>query len=86
MCICSKTSHKKKSPYFYFKSEERGTPSRRSKSEGPYRIPNGDVYPVGDVVDKPNGHPKTGSKVWYQWHQLNYILTKTFLYTWNGNY
>ncbi|XP_031630933.1 uncharacterized protein LOC116345606 isoform X3 [Contarinia nasturtii] len=44
------------------RSEERGTPSRRSKSEGPYRIPNGDAYPIGDTVDKPNGHPKTGSK------------------------
>ncbi|XP_055321524.1 uncharacterized protein LOC129577838 isoform X6 [Sitodiplosis mosellana] len=45
------------------RSEERGgTPSRRSKSEGPYRIPNGEAYPIGDTVDKPNGHPKTGSK------------------------
>lgn len=48
---------------FFVQSEERGTPSRRSKSEGPYRITNGDAYPVGDTVDKPNGHPKTGSKV-----------------------
>lgn len=37
---------------FCLQSEERGTPSRRSKSEGPHRIPNGQVYPVGgDVVD-----------------------------------
>lgn len=50
----------------HVQSEERGTPSRRSKSEGPYRIPNGDAYPIGDTVDKPNGHPKTGSKV-RQW-------------------
>lgn len=39
---------------FCLQSEERGTPSRRSKSEGPHRIPNGQVYPVGsggDVID-----------------------------------
>lgn len=45
---------------FYLQSEERGTPSRRSKSEGPHRVPNGQVYPVGDAVDaagRSNGGP-----------------------------
>ena len=46
---------------FDLQSEERGTPSRRSKSEVPYRIPNGDAFPTGDTVDK----PKTGNKVKY---------------------
>lgn len=32
-------------------SEERGTPSRRSKSEGPPVVPNGRTYPIASEVD-----------------------------------
>lgn len=45
---------------FHLQSEERGTPSRRSKSEGPHRVPNGQVYPVGDVVDGAGDNSKGG--------------------------
>nr|XP_017090445.2 serine/arginine repetitive matrix protein 1 isoform X6 [Drosophila bipectinata] len=33
------------------RSEERGTPSRRSKSEGPPVVPNGRTYPISSEVD-----------------------------------
>ncbi|XP_032305867.1 uncharacterized protein LOC6499643 isoform X7 [Drosophila ananassae] len=33
------------------RSEERGTPSRRSKSEGPPVVPNGRTYPIASEVD-----------------------------------
>lgn len=49
--------------FLTLQSEERGTPSRRSKSEGPYRIPNGQAYPIGDEVDKASRAPDTGRKV-----------------------
>lgn len=35
----------------YLQSEERGTPSRRSKSEGPPVVPNGRAYPVATEID-----------------------------------
>ncbi|EDV92825.1 GH18615 [Drosophila grimshawi] len=35
------------------RSEERGTPSRRSKSEGPPVVPNGRPYPMATEVDGP---------------------------------
>ncbi|XP_070143552.1 uncharacterized protein [Drosophila kikkawai] len=33
------------------RSEERGTPSRRSKSEGPPVVPNGRAYPIATEID-----------------------------------
>lgn len=63
MCImCMHIGH------LWLQSEERGTPSRRSKSEGPYRIPNGQAYPIGDVVDKASHAPDTGRKV--KWAEI----------------
>lgn len=38
--------------FICLQSGERGTPSRRSKSEGPHRIANGQVYPIGDAVHR----------------------------------
>ncbi|XP_018796316.1 PREDICTED: actin cytoskeleton-regulatory complex protein PAN1 isoform X6 [Bactrocera latifrons] len=35
------------------RSEERGTPSRRSKSEGPPAVPNGRAYAIPEEVDGP---------------------------------
>lgn len=37
--------------YIYLQSEERGTPSRRSKSEGPPVVPNGRAYPIATEID-----------------------------------
>lgn len=39
------------SPSLYLQSEERGTPSRRSKSEGPPVVPNGRAYPIATEID-----------------------------------
>jgi len=38
--------------YIYLQSGERGTPSRRSKSEGPPVVPNGRAYPVATEIEQ----------------------------------
>lgn len=46
-CVCVSVSY----VHLSLQSEERGTPSRRSKSEGPPVVPNGRAYPIATEID-----------------------------------
>lgn len=51
MCVCTRLFVCVSYAHLYLQSEERGTPSRRSKSEGPPVVPNGRAYPIATEID-----------------------------------
>ncbi|XP_023175842.2 serine/arginine repetitive matrix protein 1 isoform X3 [Drosophila hydei] len=53
------------------RSEERGTPSRRSKSEGPPVVPNGRAYPIATEID--GATTKQAAKL----HELEPLVSDT---------
>lgn len=51
VCVCIPLFEYVSYVHLSLQSEERGTPSRRSKSEGPPVVPNGRAYPIATEID-----------------------------------